>query len=101
MINKDYLQLALAQFNTDKHQWYGWKQYNEDGTKIPNNQRMCYECLILNDNTAIMPTKEELDAKILEIKQKEQDALVNKESGKQKLLDLGLTEEEINQLIGI
>lgn len=22
----DYLQKALAYFNTDKHQWYGWKK---------------------------------------------------------------------------
>ena len=97
----DYLQKALAYFNTDKPQWYGWKKYNDDGTKIPNDQRMCYECLILNDDTATMPTEAEVNAKIQEIKDAEQAAVDKKASGKQKLLDLGLTEEEVKALIGI
>jgi hypothetical protein len=97
----DYLQKALGQFNIGKHQWYGWKKYNDDGTKIPNDQRMCYECLILNDNTAIIPTKAEVDAKIEELKQADADKETKKASGKQKLLDLGLTEEEVKALIGI
>jgi len=97
----DYLQKALAHFNTDKPQWYGWKKYNDDGTKIPNDQRMCYECLILNDDTATMPTEAEVNAKIQEIKDAEQAAIDKKASGKQKLLDLGLTEEEVKALIGI
>jgi hypothetical protein len=94
-MEKDYLQLALAYFNTDKPQWYGWrKDYTGD-------TRMSYENLILNDNTATMPTKAEVDAKIEELKQAEQDAINKKASGKQKLLDLGLTEEEVKALIGI
>ena len=36
-----------------------------------------------------------------EIEQAEQDAETKKASGKQKLLDLGLTEEEVKALIGI
>ena len=83
----DYLQKALAYFNTDKPQWYGWKKYNDDGTKIPNDQRMCYECLILNDETATMPTEAEVNAKIQELKDAEADAITKKASGKQKLLD--------------
>jgi len=35
-----------------------------------------------------------------EIEQEEQDAITKKASGKQKLLDLGLTEEEVKALIG-
>jgi len=35
------------------------------------------------------------------LKQKEIDAITKKASGKQKLLDLGLTEEEVKALIGI
>ena len=97
----DYLQKALAHFNTDKPQWYGWKKYNDDGTKIPNDQRMCYECLILNDDTATMPTEAEVNAKIQEIKDAEQAAIDKKASGKQKLLDLGLSEEEVKALIGV
>jgi len=97
----DYLQKALAYFNTDKPQWYGWKKYNDDGTKIPNDQRMCYDCLILNDDTATMPTEAEVNAKIQEIKDAETAAEAKKASGKQKLLDLGLTEEEVKALTGI
>jgi hypothetical protein len=99
-MDKDYLQLALAHFNKDKHQWYGWKKYNDDGTKIPNDQRMCYECLILNDNTATMPTEADVNAKIQELKDAEQAAIDKKASGKQKLKDLGLDDAEINALIG-
>ena len=99
-MDKDYLQLALAKFNTNKSQWYGWKKYNDDGTKIPNDQRMCYECLILNDDTATMPTEAEVNAKIQELKDAEQAAIDKKASGKQKLKDLGLDDAEINALIG-
>jgi len=52
------LQKALAHFNTDKHQWYGWKNL-EDGEVYSN--------LKLNDDTATMPTEEEVNAKIAEI----------------------------------
>ena len=39
-------------------------------------------------------------AKIQELKDAEANAETKKASGKQKLLDLGLTEEEINAIIG-
>jgi hypothetical protein len=100
-MEKDYLQTALNSFNKDKPQWYGWKKHHDNGSVIPNNQRMCYECLILNDETATMPSKAEVDAKIQELKDAEQDAINKKASGKQKLLDLGLSEEEVKALIGV
>jgi len=50
-------------------------------------------------------SKEDIKAQIpiveAEIEQKKQDAITKKASGKQKLLDLGLTEEEVKALIGI
>ena len=52
------LQQALAYFNTDKHQWYGWINL-EDGEVYSN--------LKLNDETAVMPTEEEVNAKIAEL----------------------------------
>lgn len=52
------LQKALAFFNTDKHQWYGWINL-EDGEVYSN--------LKLNDDTATMPTEEEVNAKIAEL----------------------------------
>ena len=36
-----------------------------------------------------------------EIEQEKQDAITKKASGKQKLLDLGLSEEEVKAMIGI
>jgi len=90
----DYLQLALAHFNTDKPQWYGWRK---DWTW---EKRMSYENLILNDETATMPTKAEVDAKIQEIKDAEANKIAKKESAKAKLAALGLDEEEIKALIG-
>ena len=44
---------------------------------------------------AMIPTVE------AEIEQEKQDAENKKSSGKQKLLDLGLTEEEVKALIGV
>ena len=40
-------------------------------------------------------------AKIQELKDAEADIETKKASGKQKLLDLGLTEEEVKALIGV
>ena len=91
----DYLQKALAYFNTDKHQWYGWEK------DYTGSKRMSYENLILNDDTATMPTEAEVNAKIQELKDAEANAETKKASGKQKLLDLGLTEAEVKALIGV
>ena len=52
------LQDALAYFNTDKHQWYGW-------INLENGE--VYSNLKLNDDTAVMPTEEEVNAKIAEL----------------------------------
>ena len=56
----------------------------------------------LNGTTPI--SKEDIQAQIptveAEIEQEKQNAETKKASGKQKLLDLGLTEEEVKALIG-
>ena len=50
-------------------------------------------------------SKTDIQAKLIELNNKEeqekQDAETKKASGKQKLLDLGLTEEEVKALIGV
>ena len=91
----NYLQKALGKFNIGKHQWYGWKK---DWT---GEKRMTYENLILNDNSATMPTQAEVNAKIEELKQAEVNAENNKASAKSKLEALGLTTEEIKEAFGI
>ena len=97
-MNKDYLQEALHTFNGGN--WYGWKKYNNDGTKILNDQRMCYECIEVIKDGATIPSEADVNAKIQEIKDAETDAIDKKASGKQKLKDLGLDDAEIKALIG-
>jgi hypothetical protein len=93
MTDKEYLNLALAQMHSG--QWFGFRK-DYIGT-----ERMSYENIeVLNDNIT-KPTKAEVEAKIAELKQAEQDAINKKISGKQKLKDLGLDDAEIKALIGI
>jgi len=82
-------------------QWFGWRKEDDNGNIIPNNQRMAYENIIVLDDSITKPTEAEVNAKIAELKQAETDKETKKASGKQKLLDLGLTEEEVKALIGI
>ena len=98
-MDKDYLQLALHTFNGGN--WYGWKKEDDNGNKIPNSERMQYQYIKIIKDGATMPTEEEVNAKIQELKHAEADAETKKASGKQKLLDLGLTEEEVKALIGV
>ena len=99
-MNKDYLQEALTHFNKDKPQWYGWKKEDSNGNKISNDQRMTYENIVLNDSTATLPSKADVDAKIQELKDAETLRANKKISGKQKLKDLGLDDDEIKALMG-
>jgi hypothetical protein len=98
-MEKNYLQMALHTFNDGN--WYGWKKFDAQGNKIPNDQRMCYECIEIIKDGATMPTKAEVDAKIQELKDADADMTTKKASGKQKLKDLGLTDAEIKALIGV
>ena len=95
----DYLQNALQTFNGGN--WYGWKKYNDDGAKIPNDQRMTYANIEVIKDGATIPSEADVNAKIQELKDAEADAIAKKASGKQKLLDLGLSEEEVQALIGV
>ena len=44
---------------------------------------------------------DEVKQQIANVEQEKQDAINKKATGKQKLLDLGLTEEEVKALIGV
>ena len=98
-MNKDYFQDALHTFNGGN--WYGWKKTDSDGNKIPNDQRMQYQYIKIIKDGATIPSEADVNAKIQEIKNAEANAIAKKASGKQKLLDLGLSEEEIKSLIGV
>jgi len=88
MTDKEYLHYALAQMHTG--QWFGFSSDEHN-----------YSTLIVHDSSITKPTEDEVNAKIQELKDAEQAAINKKASGKQKLLDLGLTEEEVKALIGV
>ena len=101
-MEKDYLQEALQTFNdTNGVNWYGWKKFDDNGNKIPNSERMQYQHIKIIKDGATMPTEAEVNAKIQELKDADADMTTKKASGKQKLLDLGLTEAEVKALIGV
>ena len=95
----DYLQIALQTFNGGN--WYGWKTHDSNGDKIPSDQRMTYANIKIIKDGAIMPSETDVNAKIQELKDAEQAAITKKASGKQKLKDLGLDDDEIQALIGV
>ena len=97
-MDKDYLQTALHTFNGGN--WYGWKKEDENGNKIPSDQRMTYANIKIIKDGATMPSEAEVNAKIQELKNAEQAAIDKKASGKQKLKDLGLDDDEIKALMG-
>jgi len=97
-MNRDYFQEALHTFNGAN--WYGWKTHDDDGNKIPNEDRMQYKYIKIIKDGATIPSEADINAKIQELKDTEQAAIDKKASGKQKLKDLGLDDDEIKALIG-
>jgi len=92
MNERQWLRTALAQMYSG--QWFGWKK---DWT---GSHRESYENIIVHDSSITKPTEAEVNAKIQELKDAEQTAIDKKASGKQKLKDLGLDDDEIQALIG-
>jgi len=99
-MDRDYFQEALHRFNTDKPNWYGWKKEDDNGDKIPNDQRMTYANIKVIKEGATIPSEADVNAKIQELKDAETAAANKKASGKQKLKDLGLDDAEIKALMG-
>jgi len=97
-MDRDYLQLALRQFNTDIPNWYGWKKEDDNGDKIPNSERMQYQYIKIIKDGATMPTEAEVNAKIQELKDAETQKANDKISAQNKLKALGLTDAEIEAL---
>ena len=95
-MDNDYFQLALQKFNSGD--WYGWKTHDDNGNKIPNNQRMTYANIKIIKEGAIMPSEEEVNAKIQELKDAEIQKTNDKISAQNKLKALGLTDAEIEAL---
>ena len=75
-------------------QWFGWS----------DSKNKIYANLIIHDDSRSKPTEQEcingLATMQSDYDTAETNAITKKASGKQKLLDLGLTEEEVKALIG-
>jgi len=93
MNEQEYLSLALASMHSG--QWFGWKK-DYTGT-----ERMAYENIEVLDSSITKPTEAQVNAKIQELEDADAAKETKKASGKQKLLDLGLTEAEVKALIGV
>ena len=92
MNDQEWLNHALAQMHVG--QWFGWKK------DWPGEHRMSYENIIVHDSSITKPTEAEVNAKIQELKDAEQAEINKKATGKQKLKDLGLDDDEIKALMG-
>jgi hypothetical protein len=100
----DWLQIALHSFNLNTPNWYGWRTHDDNGNKIPNNERMCWEHTIVIKDGAVKPTKQELEDRIEKLKIEYENniaqELANKQSALNKLKALGLNDAEIKAIIG-
>jgi len=79
---------ALAQMHNG--QWFGWSD--------PFNK--IYANLIIRDNSKSKPTENEINTKLTEIQAVYDKQISDSTSGKTKLKDLGLTDDEIKALLG-
>ena len=100
-MNRDYLQEALHTFNGSN--WYGWKTHDDDGNKIPNDQRMQYKYIKIIKEGATMPSEADVNAKIQEIKDADKARADAKTSAINKLKGAtysALTDAEAKALFG-
>jgi hypothetical protein len=76
-------------------QWFGWS----------DAKNKVYANLIIHDDSKSKPTEQECIDGLAQLQSDydtaETNAITKKASGKQKLLDLGLSEEEVKALIGV
>tara|TARA_Y100001958_G_C20947410_1_gene351353 strand:- start:9 stop:308 length:300 start_codon:yes stop_codon:yes gene_type:complete len=99
-MEKDYLSLALDTFNNGG--WYTWKKEDDNGNVIPSNQRMQYQYIKITKDGATMPSETEVNAKMQELKDIDDNKPNIKASAKAKLIaGEPLTEEEANILVGV
>ena len=95
-MGKRYFQEALQSFNGGN--WYGWKKEDDNGNKIPNDQRMTYANIKVIKENSVIPSEDDVNAKIQELKDAETQKANDKISAQNKLNALGLTDAEIEAL---
>ena len=103
-MDRNYFQKALHRFNTDKPNWYGWKKTDDSGNVIPNKDRMQHKHIKVIVDGATIPSEADVNAMIQTIKNEDTAAETkntnDKASGKTKLKNLGLNDDEIKALMG-
>ena len=95
-MGKRYFQEALQSLNGGN--WYGWKKEDDNGNKIPNDQRMTYANIKVIKENSVIPSEDDVNAKIQELKDAETQKANDKISAQNKLKALGLTDAEIEAL---
>ena len=95
-MGKRYFQEALQSFNGGN--WYGWKKEDDNGNKITNDQRMTYANIKVIKENSVIPSEDDVNAKIQELKDAETQKANDKISAQNKLKALGLTDAEIEAL---
>ena len=98
-MEKRYLQRALHTFNGGN--WYGWKKIDNNGNTILNKDRMQHKYIKVIVDGATIPSEADVNAKIQTIKDEDTAKENDKASGKTKLKNLGLTDDEIKALTGV
>jgi len=99
MTDLQYFTLALASLHQGG--WYTWKTHDDNGNKIPNNQRMTYANIVVTKDGVSKPTEAEINAKIQEIKDAETTFTNARTTGKAKLKSgEALTDAEVKALFG-
>ncbi len=89
----NHIEDYLVQLHTG--QWFGWS----------DSKNKIYDNLIILDDSKTKPSESDCTTGLATMQSDYDTAQTNAEtkkaSGKQKLLDLGLTEEEVKALIGV
>ena len=82
MFIRDTLQDALSLLIPEHPDWYGWAKIDDDGNKIPNDQRMQVKYVIVNkkhEGIVTRPTNVEIQRKVDEIDAAEPMRLLREE----------------------
>ena len=76
MTQRDYLQDALELLVPDHPNWYIWAETDSDGNKIPNDQRMQTQYVIVNkehEGKVTRPTNKQINNKVAELEKEYAD----------------------------
>jgi hypothetical protein len=81
-MKNDLLQEALRQLVPENPDWYGWAKTDSDGNKIPNDQRMQTQYVIVNsehEGIVTRPTDDAINTKVQELQNAEPMRLLREE----------------------